>query len=58
MIPVILSQIWWKDISKTNPAALVHALPGKDQFNPSISGNYVVWEQYEAEGSSNNGGKY
>ena len=50
------SQIWWKDISKTNPAALVHASPGKYQINPSISGNYVVWEQYFGPGSASIGG--
>ena len=32
------SQIWWKDISKTNPAAIVHASPGKDQNIPVSPG--------------------
>jgi beta propeller repeat protein len=50
------SQIYWKDISKTNPAALVHAATGKNQLNPSISGNYVVWQQYAGPDSASNGG--
>ena len=34
-------QIYWKDISTTNPAALVDGTPLYDQINPSISENYV-----------------
>ena len=38
-------QIYWKDISSNNAAALVHASTN-EQTDPSVSGTYIVWKEY------------
>jgi beta propeller repeat protein len=49
-------QIYWKDTSTANPAALVYSEPTVDQLNPSISGTLVIWQRYWSAADADTGG--